>query len=157
MTEASIADKAKKIAKTFHKKHRYGDKSLMEGHLKKVASSRLMSDEVDIAVAYLHEILDRTPYNSICSDFGPDVYLPVQILTKDKDEEYADFILRIRDCGDRTALIVKISDLAASIDHLKEVRNRGRLSSKDREMLQKYMLAFDILHTSLVNRSWNYE
>ena len=157
MSETDIVAKAKKIAETFHKTHRYGEKSLMEGHLKKVAGSRLISDDVDVAVAYLHEILDRTSYSAICSDFGPEVYLPVQILTKNKDEEYAEFILRIRDSGDRTAIVVKISDLAAGIEHLRSLRDRKRLNSKDSEMLQKYMLAFDILHTSLINKSWRYE
>lgn len=144
-----IVKLARKVAKKYHKGHKYGDKSLFHGHLEVVASSSILKDDVDIAVAYLHEILDRTKYNSICSDFGPEVYLPVQTLTKESDEEYADYILRIKYSGDATAIAVKISDLAAGIQYLKEVRDSGRINTKDREMLQKYMLAFEILNNTL--------
>lgn len=81
-------------------------------HILAVASA--VSTPEDMAVALLHDIIEDTSYSveSLMHEFPASIYIPVLILTRDKNKEtYEQYIHRIVQCGNQTALRVKRSDL----------------------------------------------
>jgi (p)ppGpp synthase/HD superfamily hydrolase len=91
-----------------------------------------------IAAAYLHDVLEDTNYT--LDTFPILVQEIVKVLTRRKDENYFEYIVRIQNCGPITTACraIKIADLRCNMKDLKEG------SSKD-----KYRFAEEILTRGL--------
>lgn len=98
----------------------YGD-SLFE-HSERVAE-RLRSSAPDSslaqATAWLHDVVEDTDVTleKIRAQFGEAVAADVDLLTRRKEEVYADYITRIAEAGSTIAKAVKMADLH---DHLEK-------------------------------------
>lgn len=104
----------KKAADYARKRH---DGQLREGgepffeHVHRVAQNS-PQDSVAVAAAYLHDIVEdrRARPEDILFVFGQDVYDLVMLLTRDHEETYKDYIKRIVDSGNTTAMRIKLAD-----------------------------------------------
>ena len=125
---------AKKIAIDAHKKQTRRDGTLYINHPKRVASSFTYPNY--IIVAWLHDVLEDTTITAedlIRNGIPKQLVATIQSLTRRNNENYYDFIMRIK--KDFIATKVKIADINDNITHnLKE----GFL--KDKYRLAKYVL-----------------
>lgn len=92
-------------------------------------------------VALLHDAIEDTPmdYRFLVFMFGTNVAQTVDLLTKDKNEDYFDYIRRIK--GHYVASNVKMVDLKHNMD-LSKLKN---IEDKDRERVKKYEKAMRML------------
>ena len=109
-------------------------------HPKRVAECFL--DDKTKAAAYLHDVLEDTDTTEdVLLMLFPDyVVETVKILTKKKDENYFDFIMRIKNGSNLDALMIKLADINDNLRDLQE----GSLKDK-------YRLAQYILQQELIN------
>jgi (p)ppGpp synthase/HD superfamily hydrolase len=73
-----------------------------------------------IAAAYLHDVIEDTDYliGDIIDKFGETIAEAVKLLTRDKEETYADYVIGIKKSvfiEGKIARVVKMADL---LDHL---------------------------------------
>lgn len=109
-------------------------------HLYRVADSFKGTDLYTIAL--LHDLLEDCPEwneKSLRCLFPDMVVNTVVILTKGKNENYFDYIQRVKEC--RFATQVKLADLKDNMD----VTRLSELTEKDHERLDKYLKAYNIL------------
>ena len=108
------------IARIAHAGQKYGEQDFYEAHLKKVAGiveRKQLPSEV-VAVALLHDVLEDTAFTAeqlLALGVSPLVVREVQVLTRGKQEQYFDYIARIKAHGG-IALQVKLADLEANSD-----------------------------------------
>jgi GTP diphosphokinase / guanosine-3',5'-bis(diphosphate) 3'-diphosphatase len=113
-----------------------------------------MKTETGRICAVLHDVLEDTDVtkNDIIGAFGVDIYAVVETLTKRKDEDYFDYIKRIR--PHPTAKAVKLADLHDNMDlgRMAVLRDK-KIESEEvtRNRYGKYMKAIGIL--TLVRKS----
>ena len=131
MTEKKdIVDAARNIAYKSHTgmTDKYGNPYFE--HLERVAN-RVRDMEYDmvdetseinlyIAAAYLHDVIEDTDYliGDIIDKFGETIAEAVKLLTRDKEETYADYVIGIKKSvfiEGKIARVVKMADL---LDHL---------------------------------------
>ena len=88
-----------------------------------------------LAASLLHDVLEDT--KETVTEFPQLVQDLVGILTRNKNESYFDYIMKINDCGSITVAArgIKIADLTCNIQDLKEG------SMKDKYRLAKYILS----------------
>ena len=100
-----------------------------------------MKTDLEKTVAWLHDVVEDTDVTlgEIYVEFGEEVALAVETLTRKKHESYADFIVRVK--NNNLACKVKIADLNHNMDlsRLKEV------SASDLKRLEKYQKALAFL------------
>lgn len=105
----------------------------------------------DMCIAsVLHDVIEDTPitYEELSSHgFDQEVIDLLTILTKQPDEEYADYITRITESGNRQALTIKLADLR---DNMDEERLNHPLSDADKNRLNRYRMAFEKLEAVLI-------
>lgn len=75
-----------------------------------------MDDEVSCCAALLHDVVEDTDVtlDALAAKFPAEVVEAVALLTHDPEEDYFDYIRRIK--GDPIALRVKLADLAHNSD-----------------------------------------
>jgi len=129
--------KARAISKEFHKNQNYGDKPYMF-HIESVVNKvkQITDSKQAIILAYLHDVVEDTKftYDDVKHNFDDNMAYLVNILT---DEEGHNRKERKRKTNKKLskvsedykdALIVKICDRLANLEHSKETGNRSKLN-----------------------------
>ncbi len=126
------------------------------GHLERVArylcTTFLLATEADHHAAYLHDAVEdgcTTPCILESRGYSDEVIAIVELLTKEKDESYGEFIYRIATSGNKGAIRVKIAD---NMDNSNAERLRALSSPKRAELETKYKAARLILDAVLGDR-----
>ena len=128
--EKDIVKDAKELAKKLHKgmTDKYGNPYFY--HLERVANrvrdmEYNMVDETSeinlyIAVAYLHDVIEDTDHmiGDLIDEFGETVAEAVKLLTRDKEETYADYVVGIKNSVFLEGKIARVVKLADLFDHL---------------------------------------
>lgn len=126
---------AKKLALEKHKDQKcLGGKPYIF-HLERVACGVGFDDKLR-SVAYLHDIIEDTDTkldDLVKLGFNPEVVEAVGLLTKNKNQEYEDYIFEIS--KNELATKVKISDLRDNMDLMR----LEKITEKDKERVVKYM------------------
>lgn len=111
-------------------------------HLYHVAEQ--MHDETEICVALLHDVAEDTlvTLSDLEKEFPADVVAALKLLTRKEDEEYLDYIHKIK--SDPIARAVKIADLKHNSDLTRIPQ--GTLAYKEAEnRCKKYAQALEVL------------
>lgn len=136
-----LKELAFEIAKNaFHNKTDKAGKPYFD-HLERVAR-RFKDDDFLYIIAILHDLLeDCTEWNEISLRhlFSENIVSTIVVLTKQKGEDYFDYIDRISQ--NSWATKVKVQDLRDNMD----ITRLSNLIEKDFERLQKYLKAYNIL------------
>lgn len=99
-----------------------------------------MDTEIEKTVAYLHDVVEDTKYTlDDLRDFGSEVVDAVDHLTRRKNEDYFDYIDRVKE--NELARKVKLADLKHNAD-LTRIQNP---TQKDKDRQRKYDRAIEIL------------
>ena len=128
--EKDIVKDAKELAKKLHKgmTDKYGNPYFY--HLERVANrvrdmEYNMVDETSeinlyIAVAYLHDVIEDTDclIGDLIDEFGKTVAEAVKLLTRDKEETYANYVVGIKNSVFLEGKIARVVKLADLFDHL---------------------------------------
>ena len=99
-----------------------------------------METEEEVITALLHDVLEDT---DVSLDeikkygFSENVIKALKALTRDENEDYGEYIKRIKNTGG-IALKVKKADLK----HNMELDRLDEFTSKDKERIKKYMVSF---------------
>jgi len=130
---------AEQIAREVHKgqKRTIGRREDYIEHLKRVASH--FSTPESLIIAWLHDTLEDTDDKTkllklLNKNFQSEIVENLVVLTKDKEETYLNYILRVKD--NHQAKIIKIADL---YDNLEKLPNGS--------LRDKYLMALYILET----------
>ena len=119
------------------------------GHLCTVAS--LVSSEKEKTVAFLHDLLEDTPYPeaALREEFGDEIADAVLLLTHREhmdEEQYLDYIRKLKASGNQLAITVKIADLTNNSDYTRlGASSPDELKEKDRKRWEKYQKSLQIL------------
>jgi (p)ppGpp synthase/HD superfamily hydrolase len=101
--------------------------------------------EAAMMAAVLHDVIEdtpTTPADLLQSGCPPEVVRIVEILTKAEDEEYPNFVRRVRDSGDAIAIAVKRADMTDNSDE----KRLELLDGDEADRLRKkYRVGFEIL------------
>ena len=104
-----------------------------------------MDTETEMAAAVLHDVVedsDVTPDDLRAEGFTADVVEVVRLLTHDKEKlSYEAYVRRLK--PHPIARKIKLADLAHNMD----IRRMDKVQEKDRERLEKYRNAWEILTT----------
>lgn len=106
------------------------------------------TDSLLASIAVLHDVVEDTDvsFEELESKGMPDrVISALRLLTKQKNELYHDYILRLQCGNNEDALRVKLADL----DHNMDLRRLPSLTEKDFERNKKYLIAKDLITSSL--------
>ena len=128
--EKDIVKDAKELAKKLHDgmTDKYCNPYFY--HLERVANrvremEYNMVDETSeinlyIVAAYLHDVIEDTDYliGDIIDEYGETVAEAVKLLTRDKEETYADYIIGIKNSVFLEGKIARVVKLADLFDHL---------------------------------------
>lgn len=117
------------------------DKAGAPYYLHPFAVSEKVQDEDGKIVALLHDVIEDTGIriDTIQDLFGPEVSEAVLSVTRRDGESYMDFIARAKQ--DPIGRRVKLADLAHNMD----VSRLKTVTEKDRERLEKYRKAKELL------------
>ena len=128
--EKDIVKAAKELAKKLHDgmTDKYGNPYFY--HLERVANrvremEYNMVDETSeinlyIAVAYLHDVIEDTDHliGDLIDEFGETIAEAVKLLTRNKEETYADYVVGIKNSVFLEGKIARVVKLADLFDHL---------------------------------------
>ena len=128
--EKDIVKDAKELAKKLHEgmTDKYGNPYFE--HLERVADRvwEMEYDMVDetseinlyVAAAYLHDVIEDTDYSvkELTDKFGETIAEAVKLLTRDKEETYADYVIGIKKSMFLEGKIARVVKLADLFDHL---------------------------------------
>ena len=128
--EKDIVKDAKELAKKLHDgmTDKYGNPYFY--HLERVANrvrdmEYNMVDETSeinlyIVAAYLHDVIEDTDYliGDIIDEYGETVAEAVKLLTRDKEETYANYVVGIKNSVFLEGKIARVVKLADLFDHL---------------------------------------
>ena len=159
--ETELTNKALDIIRNyFHKKKDLGGNPYIY-HLVRVANivkNRLENSpefiynnyfiETAYIIALFHDILEDTNCTvKYLQDegFEEDIIESVKILTRNKNEDYFEYIKRVKE--NNYARIVKISDLIDNMD----ITRLNKFEDKDIERLKKYWLSYKYLTGKIEN------
>ncbi|WP_077847783.1 hypothetical protein [Clostridium puniceum] len=140
-----LLEKSIKLAKKYHEGQFDKGGSPYIGHPLRVMECVETIEEKVLAV--LHDVLEDCDVSRgqlIKEDIPEDLVAKLEILCKGKNEDYFDYIDRIK--ADKSTINVKLSDLKdnMNLDRLKEV------TEKDRKRVEKYKKAESILLTYIL-------
>ena len=80
------------------------------------------TSEIDlyVAAAYLHDVIEDTDYSigDLIDVFGETIAEAVKLLTRDKEETYADYVIGIKKAVFLEGKIARVVKLADLFDHL---------------------------------------
>jgi (p)ppGpp synthase/HD superfamily hydrolase len=73
-----------------------------------------------IAAAYLHDVIEDTDYliGDLIDEFGEVIAEAIKLLTRDKEETYADYVTGIKKSVFLEGKIAKVVKMADLLDHL---------------------------------------
>lgn len=135
----TLVELAHELAKQAHKGQR--DKASVEyiRHPEYVAA--MLEDPKEKIVAYLHDILEDTDFKAeiIEKNFGKEILEAVKLLTHRKNEEYFEYIEKIR--VNKLSRAVKIADLK----HNCQIERIPHPKAEDYARIQKYKEALKLL------------
>ncbi|MBR6982861.1 MAG: HD domain-containing protein [Ruminococcus sp.] len=106
-----------------------------------------MSDEFSVCAALLHDTVEDTSVTieQLEKEFPREVTDAVKLLTHSDDEDYFSYVMRIK--TDAVARKVKLADLEHNSD-ISRIEAAGcGVSEEDRQRLEKYRKAMEILRT----------
>ena len=103
-------------------------------HSKRVAS--YFKDDIRKTVSILHDVIEDAPVfeKVIKKEFSKTIYEAIIILTRQENENYFNFIMRVKN-SDSLAISIKIADLQDNMSDLQEG------SKKDKYRFALYILA----------------
>lgn len=143
MIYTELTAKAMKISFLAHKEQT--DKSGIPYIFHPFHIAEQMNDEYSVCTALLHDVVEDTEITieELENDFPSEITEAIKLLTHDKNENYFDYILRIK--SNETAKAVKLADLRHNSD-LSRLSSVGITpSEKDIERREKYLKAISIL------------
>lgn len=144
---SSMKEKAfELVEKLFEKKLDKGGSPYIN-HLIKVASK--VKCEKEKTIALLHDVIEDTDVSAedlINLGFPKDIVDSVVIVTRKDDETYSDFIERIANSNDLSAIRVKVADLEDNMD-LSRIANHSEDDIKRVE--KRYKPAYALLNDKL--------
>ena len=128
--EKDIVKDAKELAKKLHEgmTDKYGNPYFY--HLERVANrvremEYNMVDETSdinlyIVAAYLHDVIEDTDHliGDLIDEFSETIAEAVKLLTRDKEETYADYVVGIKNSVFLEGKIARVVKLADLFDHL---------------------------------------
>ena len=128
--EKDIVKAAKELAKKLHDgmTDKYGNPYFY--HLERVANrvremEYNMVDETSeinlyLVAAYLHDVIEDTDYliGDLIDEFGETIAEAVKLLTRNKEETYADYVVGIKNSVFLEGKIARVVKLADLFDHL---------------------------------------
>jgi len=142
MIYTELTKKAMQIAYAAHKEQT--DKSGLPYIFHPYHIAEQMTDEISVCVALLHDVVEDTDVtfeDLAIQGITETVTEVLKLLTHDSSVLYMDYIQKIKDSGNQTAVAVKLADLRHNSDE-------SRLSSIDEKTaarLKKYKAAIEIL------------
>ncbi|MBR4201235.1 MAG: bifunctional (p)ppGpp synthetase/guanosine-3',5'-bis(diphosphate) 3'-pyrophosphohydrolase [Oscillospiraceae bacterium] len=106
-----------------------------------------MTDEYTAAIALLHDVMEDTDISDemLSAKFPPRVMAALRLLTHNENEDYLDYVRRIR--GNPDAKAVKLADLRHNSDTGRLTDAAAAHSPKTAARLEKYRKAIQILTT----------
>lgn len=109
-------------------------------HLLIVALS--LNTKAERIVAFLHDVLEDCPitFDELALDFNHEICTAVKLLTHNQDEDYGDYIQKIK--INPLARAVKLADLS----HNSNIQRLSRITSEDLTRQKKYLAAIAILN-----------
>ena len=101
-----------------------------------------LCQEEDRALALLHDVVEDTDItlSHIRLSFGREIAYQVDLLTRRKSETYFDYIHRIKHSESKTAIRVKLADLA---DHL------SKKETLKPSLEKRYLKAWEVLYEDI--------
>ena len=152
MSEKDILEKAKELAREmFHGKTDKAGVDYFEGHLCSVAA--LVETDEEKTTAFLHDILEDTDYpeSELRKEFGDKIVDAILLVTHKghlDDDEYLNYIRKLKASGNELAIKVKIADLTNNSDYTRlGVSCPDELADKDRRRWDKYQKSLEILRS----------
>lgn len=135
----SLREQALKIAEAAHhgQKRRNGENYIE--HPKRVAG--MVSGDREVVLALLHDVLEDTPITQEGlreAGIPENVMAPLVWLTRNKGENYFNYIMRIKNSGHNEIILVKLADLDDNLRDLEEG------SMKDKYRFAQYVLKLPI-------------
>lgn len=130
---------AHQLARVYHEGQK--DKAGVDYiHHPEFVADHVTADDEKI-VAYLHDTVEDTNLKPdiIKELFGEDILKSVLMLTHNKDEDYLEYVKRVK--TDKVARAVKIADLT----HNMQLDRIPNPTEKDYKRLEKYKKAIEIL------------
>ena len=112
---SELTFRAYEFAVYAHMGQKYGDEPYIH-HAVRVADRIGHSDEIGVAVAFLHDVVEDTEYtleDLRRNDFSDETLDAVDAITRRKNEKYFDYIRRLS--SNPIAKRVKIADLQESL------------------------------------------
>ena len=111
---SALTFKAYEYALVAHMEQKYGDEPYVH-HPVRVANRLDQDDEIGIAVAFLHDVVEDTKYtpDDLRLAFRDEIVQAVDAITRRKGEKYFDYIRRLS--SNPIAKRVKIADLQENL------------------------------------------
>ena len=147
------------------KGHRYAEFDYFNGHILRVVNwviehKELIVDMIGedaywtvLAVAYLHDVAEDTAVTieELEIKYGKEVADGVRLLTRQKKESYAQYLISLIASGNRIAMYVKLADLNANIQQsgIDIQRTHGDKNRIASQRADKYLLARYIVEKEL--------
>ena len=108
-----------------------------------------MDDETACCAALLHDVIEDTEltFDDLKAKGVSDTVIGiVQILTHDdENEQYMDYIRRVKDSGDANAIKIKLADL----QHNSDITRLNKVDEKALGSMERYKAAYEMLLNSL--------
>ena len=100
-----------------------------------------MTTEITCIVALLHDVVEDSDITleDLSKYFNEDVIRALRVLTKNDDDDYIDYIKRVK--TNEIATLVKLKDL----EHNMDLTRLDEVTEEDRERKKKYEDAIDYL------------
>ena len=103
-----------------------------------------MTDEVSVCAALLHDVVEDASmtFEGLAAQGIPATVIEVlELLTHDSSVPYMDYVQKIKDSGNQTAIDVKLADLR----HNSDTSRLDAIDDKTVSRLDKYRAAIEIL------------
>jgi (p)ppGpp synthase/HD superfamily hydrolase len=103
-------------------------------------------DEVLISAALLHDVVEDTDisFDDLRrAGISGEVIAALELLSHSKGSPYMDYIRRIKDSGNKAAILIKLADL----HHNSDTRRLVRIDDRARKRLEKYRTAIELLES----------
>lgn len=103
-----------------------------------------MNNTKDTVVSLLHDVFEDGDgfYKGLIKDiFTNDIIKSLELLTHNESDDYMQYIQKIKDSGDESAIRVKTEDLIHNMD----LTRLPRVRQKDLDRNEKYKQALEIL------------
>lgn len=120
------------LASRAHEADRWGEYPYVT-HLALTATKarELGGNEHVEQTAWLHDVIEDHPqYASEIKERFPALHSSLLVLAKNKDEAYPDYISRVLESGDQTALTVKLADMEVNYHHAPDKRRHAKYQSQ---------------------------